>query len=434
MGTVGVLLAYTARNTLFACCIAGIVVTTLTTAIRVYVRFKNQQGLFADDYAILVALALYISLAGLYIADIPSMFGFLDFTSGKTPFSVTVEEDFHQMMMYNFAVTPLYWAVLWAVKISLLLFFRRIVERTKWMRVWWSILVVTVLAFAGCLITQFLSCDSIADFTVLADVVTDVAIMALPLRVVFGLQMTTRDKLSIAALFSTNIIAIVVSMIRVFLIWAKTGSASPSPAWLALWAVNECMMFRQSSNRRSSGPVGGYTDGVFVKTGSTSQRVSNLRSRPEMSSSKEHLRPALQNSGKTRINYGSGHRERTGSTRSRQLSASSVRDARLQHGPNILGVSRCIPKLNYDMPHNVHLVHATFHIVSHSWPRFRRHDRVSEPQSESTDLTNNKMTSMTIDHSGYRQMNDNRSSVVKSMPPVMRSPGGTVGQVTNEHA
>lgn len=66
--------------------------------------------------------------------------------------------------------------------------------------------------------------------------------MGLPLRVVFSLQMTTRDRLGIAALFSTNIIAIVVSMIRVFLIWAKTGSTSPSPAWLGLWAIIECMI------------------------------------------------------------------------------------------------------------------------------------------------------------------------------------------------
>nr|POE94511.1 hypothetical protein CFP56_16751 [Quercus suber] len=135
-------------------------------------------------------------------------------------------------------------------------------------------------------------------FSFAADVVTDLAIMALPLRVVFGLQMTTRDKLSLAALFSTNIVAIVVSMIRVFTIWAKTGSASPSPAWLALWAVNECMV---GTYTPSSGPVVEHSDGVRMKTGSSSVKTINLKNRPEMSSSKEYLNLEQQDTGKTRM-------------------------------------------------------------------------------------------------------------------------------------
>ena len=66
--------------------------------------------------------------------------------------------------------------------------------------------------------------------------------MALPLHVILGLRISRRDKISTACLFGVGSIAIIVSFIRVFSIWAKTGSTTPSPAWLGLWAVIECMV------------------------------------------------------------------------------------------------------------------------------------------------------------------------------------------------
>lgn len=166
-------------------------------------------------------------------------------------------------MQINFAVTIFLWVVLWSVKASLLLFFRRIIKWTNWMRAWWIIVAFTSLSFIGCVISQYTSCDSVDEFTVLgacnspqetkaqlaslyysfaADVLTELAVMALPLRVILGLKLSRKDKISLICLFSVGTIAIIVSMIRVFLIWAKTGSTTPSPAWLGLWAVIECMV------------------------------------------------------------------------------------------------------------------------------------------------------------------------------------------------
>lgn len=167
------------------------------------------------------------------------------------------------MMRFNFAVTLFFWTVLWSVKFSLLLFFRRVILHTDWLKAWWAICIFTVLTYVGCVISQFMSCDNIHDFTVLgkcsqprntraqiislyysfsADVITDFAIMALPLRIVSTLKMAKRDKWILAGLFSVTAVAIVTSIIRVFLIWAKTGSSTPSPPWLGLWAVIECMV------------------------------------------------------------------------------------------------------------------------------------------------------------------------------------------------
>ena len=177
----------------------------------------------------------------------------------------------------------------------------------------------TGLTFIGCIVTMFTSCDSINGFMVIgqcispqnqraqiislyfsftADVVTEIAIMALPLRVVIGLNVSRRDKLSLVLLFSVGIIAIIVSMIRVFLIYAKTGSTTPSPAWLALWAVIECMVaiivgcipaisqvFRANAASRSRSSSRPYTNkytgdsGIHAgSSGGSRGRVSHITS------------------------------------------------------------------------------------------------------------------------------------------------------------
>ena len=131
--------------------------------------------------------------------------------------------------------------------------------------------------------------------------------MALPLRVVMGLKVPRRDKISLLCLFSVGLIAIAVSMIRVFLIYAKTGSTTPSPAWLGLWAVIECMasiiigcipaisqIFRGSGasthHPSSSRPYGSkYLDGSGIHAGSAHSRgrVSHIASPAQAPTSSE---------------------------------------------------------------------------------------------------------------------------------------------------
>lgn len=132
-------------------------------------RVSRQQHLHSDDFTLFLGVALYYALAGLYIADIPYLYTFLGYTSGHASFTSEIPEAYTHMMMINFAVTPLFWAVLWAVKLSLLLFFRRVVQNTPLMKAWCVVLAVTILTFIGCLVSQFTSCNSIADFTVLGE-------------------------------------------------------------------------------------------------------------------------------------------------------------------------------------------------------------------------------------------------------------------------
>ncbi|KAF2170535.1 hypothetical protein M409DRAFT_64236 [Zasmidium cellare ATCC 36951] len=298
--------AFVAKEVLEAFCILGIVVTSVVGALRAYVRIAKQGRLHEDDLALFFGLALYITLCALYIADIPYLYSVMGWLSGHTQLSQKIVADYTQMMRYNYAVTMFFWAVLWSVKISLLLFFRRVILNTNFIRAWWVILAFTILTFIGCVISQFTSCDSIHDFTRLGacssprnqraqiislyysfavDVLTDILIMAFPLRILMTLKMSVRDKWVLACLFSVTIIAIVVSILRVFFIYAKTGNSTPSPPWLGFWAVVECMVSiivgcipAISQIFRTSGP----NSSQYYKSGSGSG--SGSRSNPRQRS------------------------------------------------------------------------------------------------------------------------------------------------------
>ena len=141
--------------------------TILTTTARIYVRFKKQRGLHADDFALFVSVVLYITMCALYIVDLPYLYAVLDYTSGQVAITPELPHMYAEMMKINYAVTPLFWAVLWSVKVSLLLFFRRVIQYTAWLRIWWVIFIFTTLTFVGCLVSQLLSCYSLKSFTTL---------------------------------------------------------------------------------------------------------------------------------------------------------------------------------------------------------------------------------------------------------------------------
>jgi len=65
--------------------------------------------------------------------------------------------------------------------------------------------------------------------------------MALPIRLIWNLQMPRTQKVGIMGLFGIGIILIAVATLRVAQIGGKAQSSSqPSASWLALWGVIEC--------------------------------------------------------------------------------------------------------------------------------------------------------------------------------------------------
>lgn len=137
------------------------------TAVRYHVRLRRHKRLLSDDYAHLAAVIFYVSLCGMYIGDSGPMYRFIAVTSGEAPPTARLSKDFQGMMRYNFAVTSFFWAVLWSVKLNLLLLFRKLLRDTGKMLWWWIVSVITLLTFIGCIISEATSCDSYHAFVTL---------------------------------------------------------------------------------------------------------------------------------------------------------------------------------------------------------------------------------------------------------------------------
>lgn len=70
---------------------------------------------------------------------------------------------------------------------------------------------------------------------------THPTVMALPIRLIWNLQMPRTQKFGIVGLFGVGIILIAIATLRVAQIGGKAQSSSqPSASWLALWGVIEC--------------------------------------------------------------------------------------------------------------------------------------------------------------------------------------------------
>ncbi|ETN37487.1 uncharacterized protein HMPREF1541_07109 [Cyphellophora europaea CBS 101466] len=126
--------------------------------------------------------------------------------------------------------------------------------------VWWAVIIFCLLVLAGAITSSMLSCSSMkAWFTAGAcstprdikaatislwyayavDMVTDLMIMFLPIKLIWNLQMPLSQKLSIGGLFALGFVCIAVATIRVKELGSTVNNSQPSATWLALWGIVE---------------------------------------------------------------------------------------------------------------------------------------------------------------------------------------------------
>ncbi|KAJ5589360.1 hypothetical protein N7537_012038 [Penicillium hordei] len=239
--------------------IALIVLTSLVVGTRFVGSIRSFKDLQAEDYLLIVAYIFFLELSILYIYISPVIFRIAAVSAGKIAPYATISEDGLRLQTVFFVTTSSLWLCLWMVKFSLLAMYKRLLVGKKYLIAWWVIMGFCVLFILGCILSSWLSCSSFhAWFTagqcdtprdhraaVISlyyaygvDTVTDIAIMVLPIRLIWNLQMKTRQKLSIGGLFCFGWICIIISTIRVVQL-GQTENGVPAPSWLALWATIE---------------------------------------------------------------------------------------------------------------------------------------------------------------------------------------------------
>lgn len=161
-----------------------------------------------------------------------------------------------------------FYTLLYAIKLSLLSLYRHLLHGLPalYRRIWLFIVVFCVLSWAGSLISMFVTCTDIkAQFkdgicgraegeimririslylSYALDVLTDIMVMALPIRLTWGLQMERGQRVGLSVLFGSGLIVVVFATLRVVKVGiepnADRGSVS-IPIYSSLFQGDEVL-------------------------------------------------------------------------------------------------------------------------------------------------------------------------------------------------
>jgi len=126
---------------------------------RLYVKIKSFRRLYSDDFVIIAAWGILLAIAVLWQTVIPIQYEQYAVASGRAPATPEYLTAGTHLLHTLGPLLVLFYTSLWAVKLSLLLFFQRLGSKVTGQKIWWwSILVVTVLTWAACIGDVHWSC------------------------------------------------------------------------------------------------------------------------------------------------------------------------------------------------------------------------------------------------------------------------------------
>lgn len=118
----------------------------------------------------LLALATLIAMAGLYVQIIPTMFDLDLAAAGSPPQSpegmLEFEERASGYLRIQFGIIILFWTCVWAVKLSILVFYKSLFDRLPrtYLYAWWAVVAFVALTYVGCWALQFESCSPLMSY------------------------------------------------------------------------------------------------------------------------------------------------------------------------------------------------------------------------------------------------------------------------------
>lgn len=214
----------------------------LLVALRTLIRVRSAASRWIvplEDCWLFLALTALLALCILETIQLPSLYYITGLLSGTvSDFSAEgIISQTQTYLRFQFPIVILFWTVLWSVKGAFLALYWRLFRDLTWYRRAWFVLAVfTVLAYGGCVTTLALSCgpdvgnffgfNTCASpqnvwasnfsvyFSTAVDVFTDLCIMAMPLRLIYNINVSFKQKLGLVCLFSLGFVMIVFAIIR----------------------------------------------------------------------------------------------------------------------------------------------------------------------------------------------------------------------------
>ncbi len=232
---------------IWVCFSAAFSLVTLRTVIRL--RSPTSRRLLPlEDCWILLALTSLLALCILETIQLPSLYYITGVLSGVIPITSAevIISQTENYLRFQFPIVILFWTVLWSVKAAFLALYWRLFRDLPWYRrAWFALAVFTFLAYGGCVTTLALSCgpdvrnffafnkcagpqnvwssNFSVYFSTAVDVFTDVCIMAMPLRLIYNVKVSLKQKIGLVGVFSLGFVMIVFSIIRANQTLVSTG-------------------------------------------------------------------------------------------------------------------------------------------------------------------------------------------------------------------
>ncbi|KAI5458332.1 hypothetical protein BGZ63DRAFT_427584 [Mariannaea sp. PMI_226] len=249
------------NTTLLATGVTAIIITSLVAGTRLVLSILQHRRFQWDDGWLIAAYIFFLVVSSMYMAVGPVIFKFQDLAAGKLQPYPTIADDSLYLQKTFFVTTSGLWICLWCVKFSLLALYKKLLNNLPfYQKIWWGVIAFCVVVLAGAITSSMLSCSSLhAWFTAGAcsterdvkaskislwysfavDIITDVIVMMLPLKLIKDLQMPLSKKISIGSLFCLGLVCIAVSVVRVTQLGQAQHDEQPNAAWLALWGIIE---------------------------------------------------------------------------------------------------------------------------------------------------------------------------------------------------
>ncbi|KAI1919015.1 hypothetical protein LOZ58_006561 [Ophidiomyces ophidiicola] len=251
------------QKKLFAIVIVLVTIASVVFLSAAFIRWKYGRIKELECGFMLAAFLFYLIYESIYLAIVPLIYHLNAIRAGVHKPYPTMPEDIERFIIYMYSASTLFWFLLWSVKFALLVLYRRMmIGLPLQLKFWMAILIFTIITFVFSFIATLTSCGGVGAIkqnlkffcsrpsdaltrdlsmygSFACDVITNLLIMILPLRLIWGLQMSLKRKLAVAAMISIGILCIIASIVRVIEITEKTKATTPNSLWLILWGSIE---------------------------------------------------------------------------------------------------------------------------------------------------------------------------------------------------
>lgn len=137
----------------------GLALAICCCGLRCLARVRAFKKLLLDDYFVLLALLFVLTNAIIWQNEAPNMYYIMGVTAGVVlpdENAANVAQSWFKSML---AVLILFYSALWSIKVSFLLFFRRLGKNVQGQkRIWWPVFGITLATDFACIGTIQYAC------------------------------------------------------------------------------------------------------------------------------------------------------------------------------------------------------------------------------------------------------------------------------------